>query len=258
VVKIIKTPRFIKQLNRDANLYIGLPTGYEESPDKRYPVIYFHDGHNLFFSEDAYVGETWGVAAAMQTHGLPPCIVVALSCATKANHRIEEYNVFDSRFPTHPTWVARGRGMDYLHYIFEVLKPEIDQLYRTKSTAENTYMIGSSMGGVISLEAGLLFPEYVQNIAGLSNAFYASTKQILQLINTKPLKLKKLYLDTGDQEAGLEIASVYIASNLAVKEALEKKNSSTQFQFQMIKGGQHNETAWRKRLPKILKFLLTN
>lgn len=254
MVKIIKEPRFIETLNRDANLYIGLPNHYQ--PDKAYPVIYFHDGHNLFFKEDAYAGEIWDVASACHAKGLPEVIVVALSCATKGNHRIQEYNVFPSRFPTHPTWSAPGRGMDYLQYMLFELKPEIDQRFSTLKGPEHTAMIGSSMGGVISLEAGMLYPEIVGKVAGLSNAFYASTNEIIQLIQKKPLLLSKLYLDTGDQEAGLEIAQVYMQSNLAVKAAIEAKKANTKFEFNIIPGGEHNETAWRRRLPKILQFLL--
>jgi hypothetical protein len=95
----------------------------------------------------------------------------------------------------------------------------------------------------------------VGNVAGLSNAFYASTKQIIQLIEQKPLMLKKLYLDTGDQEAGLEIATAYMQSNRAVNEAILLKKSKTVTRFEIIPGGQHNESAWRLRLPAILKFL---
>jgi predicted alpha/beta superfamily hydrolase len=253
---IIKESIYIPVLKRDADLYIGLPKSYSAESDHRYPVFYFHDGHNMFYAQDAYAGETWGLQEAFQTQGLPPCIIVALSCAKKGNQRIEEYNVFDSRFPTHPTWIAHGRGMDYLHYLFDELKPMIDQRFQTLPQAKDTYMVGSSMGGVISLEAGLLFPEKVANIAGLSNAFYTSPKEITQLIETKPMRLNKLYLDTGDQEAGLEIAQAYLSSNEMVRDAVKKKAASTLFQYQLIKGGQHHETAWRKRLPKILRFLL--
>jgi predicted alpha/beta superfamily hydrolase len=255
-MKVIKEPRFIDRLGREGNLYIGLPDDYDRS-QTTYPVVFFHDGHNLFYKQDSYAGETWGVQHAFATPGLPPCIVVSLSCAMKGNQRLEEYNIFDSRFPTHPTWFANGRGMDYLHYLFLDLKPEIDRRFRTKPNPEDTYMIGSSMGGVISLEAGLLFPEYVLNVAGLSNAFYASTKPIIQLVGQKPLLLKKLYLDTGDRETGLEIADVYLGSNHAVKEAIEKKKAATNFLFKIIPGGEHNELAWRRRLPDVLKFLLT-
>jgi enterochelin esterase-like enzyme len=136
------------------------------------------------------------------------------------------------------------------------LKKEIDERFSTRKGPEHTYMIGSSMGGVISLEAGLLYPEVIGNVAGLSNAFYASTEQILKLIHQKPLKLKKLYLDTGDKEAGLEIAEIYMKSNHAVKDAIVSKKSKTKFEFKVIPGGQHNEAAWRSRLPKILKFLM--
>ncbi len=253
VVKILKEPRYIDALKRDANLYIGLPDRYDSK--KQYPVVYFHDGHNLFYQQDSYAGEIWDVPQALRAKGLPDCIVVALSCATKGNQRISEYNVFDSRFPSHPTWIAHGKGMDYLQYLFYELKPEIDRRFSTLTGPEHTYMLGSSMGGVISLQAGLLFPEIVGNIAGLSNAFYASTKQIIQLIEQKPLLLKKLYLDTGDQEAGLEIATAYMQSNRAVNEAIQLKKAKTITRFEIIPGGQHNESAWRVRLPAILKFL---
>lgn len=253
-MKILKEARYIDVLNREGNLYIGLPDGYDEN--QRYPVVYFHDGHNLFYKADSYAGEIWDVPQALRTKGLPACIVVALSCATKGNARLQEYNIFDTRFPSHPTWIAHGRGMDYLNYLLFDLKKEIDERFSTLSGPEHTYMLGSSMGGVISLEAGLLFPEIVGNVGGLSNAFYASTKQILQLIEQKPLMLNKLYLDTGDAEEGLEIASMYMKTNLAVKDAIIRKKSKTQFRFEMIKGGQHNESAWRKRLPDILKFLM--
>ncbi|MEY3431351.1 MAG: hypothetical protein RIS53_249 [Bacillota bacterium] len=253
-MKILKENRYIESLKRDGNLYIALPDGYDDK--QRYPVIYFHDGHNLFYKQDAYAGEIWDVVSALKTKGLPKAIVVALSCAMRGNQRLEEYNIFDTRFPSHPTWVAHGRGMDYLQYLLFDLKKEIDERFSTLKGPEHTYMIGSSMGGVISLEAGLLYPEVIGNVAGLSNAFYASTEQILKLIAQKPLKLKKLYLDTGDKEAGLEIAEIYMKSNHAVKDAIISKKSKTKFEFKVIPGGQHNEAAWRSRLPKILKFLM--
>lgn len=253
-MKILKESRYIESLKRDGNLYIALPDDYDDQ--QSYPVIYFHDGHNLFYKQDSYAGEIWDVVSALKTKGLPKAIVVALSCAMRGNQRLEEYNIFDTRFPSHPTWVAHGRGMDYLQYLLFDLKEEIDHRFATLKGPEHTYMIGSSMGGVISLEAGLLYPDVIGNVAGLSNAFYASTDEILKLIHQKPLKLKKLYLDTGDKEAGLEIAEIYMKSNHAVKEAIVKKKSKTKFEFKVIPRGQHNESAWRSRLPKILKFLM--
>jgi predicted alpha/beta superfamily hydrolase len=253
-VKILKETRYIETLKREGNLYVALPKDY--NPNHRYPVVYFHDGHNLFFKQDSYAGEIWDVVSAMQTKGLPKAIVVAVSCAMRGNQRLEEYNIFDTRFPSHPTWIAHGRGMDYLQYLLFDLKKEIDERFSTLKGPEDTYMLGSSMGGVISLEAGLLYPDVVGNVAGLSNAFYASTEQIIKLIGQKPLKLKKLYLDTGDKEEGLEVSDIYMKSNHAVKEAILRKGSKTKFQFQIIPGGEHNEAAWRSRLPKILKFLM--
>ena len=255
-MKILRTIRYIKTLRREAILYIGLPEEYDSQTTKHYPVMYFHDGHNLFFKEDSYAGEIWDVAQAMRNPNIPPAIIVSLSCAQKGNQRIEEYNVFTSRFPTHPTWYAEGRGLEYLHYLFNELKPEIDSQYRTLKDADNTYMIGSSMGGVIALEAALLFPDKVKNIAGLSNAFYASTSEILKLIGDTNVQLNKVYLDTGDEEAGLEIAEVYLSSNQTIFQALKTKYPKLNVRFSIIRGGKHNEKAWKSRLPSVLRFLL--
>jgi predicted alpha/beta superfamily hydrolase len=254
-MKVIRSIRYIDTLKREAVLYVGLPQDYE-TQKKHYPVIYFHDGHNLFYKEDSYAGEIWDVAQAMRNPNIPPAIVVSLSCAMKGNQRIEEYNVFTSRFPNHPTWYANGRGLEYLHYVFNELKPEIDKHYRTLKDAENTYMIGSSMGGVISLEAALLFPHVLKNIAGLSNAFYTSTAEIIKLIDDTNVNLNKVYLDTGDAEDGLEFAEVYLSSNNRVYHAIKTKYPELNLRYHIIRGGKHNELAWRRRLPQVLKFLL--
>ena len=258
MIDIIKTKRWVDRLNRDAYLYVALPRSYHEHPNRRYPVLYAHDGHNLFYPEDSYGGVTWGMQETMARDDVPEFIVVALSCAVKGNARLEEYNVFDSHFPSHPTWVARGRGHDYLSYVLGPLKDEIDGLYRTLPEREHTYMIGSSMGGVISLEAGFLYSSKVGHIAGLSNAFYASIHDFSKMIlgaSTYPLSM---YLDTGDQEEGLEVTSSYVSSNRMIAQHIHERHLNMRFQYQEIKGGTHHESSWRERLSSVLNFLFLN
>jgi predicted alpha/beta superfamily hydrolase len=253
-MKLIKKSIYLDSLSRDANLYVLLPSDYESS-NQHYPVIYFHDGQNLFLKEDSYLGETWGVEEALRMPSMPRVIVVALSSAVKGNNRLQEYNVFDSTFPSHPTWHIKGKGNLYLEYLFHSLKPMIDQTYRTRPNKEDTYMIGSSMGGVISLEAALLYPHILGHVAGLSNAFYSSLEKIEKLIKAKGLSLSSLYLDTGDSEIGLEQKHSYLDANHRIAQVIKAQHPNLNFKYDVIVGGEHNEKHWKKRLPEIIRFL---
>jgi predicted alpha/beta superfamily hydrolase len=254
---IKKNKLFIQSLNREATLYIGLPSDYQQA-SKKYPVIYFHDGQNLFFKDDSYAGEIWGVKDVFDQAGFPKAIVIALSCAQSGHDRIKEYNVFESRFPSHPHWYVEGKGHVYLSYIFHELKPMIDAQYRTLSDSKHTFMIGSSMGGVISLEAALFYSDYLGGVAGLSNAFYTSKHQIIEALKSKPLKLNRLYLDTGDDETGLEMKDTYMQSNIQIAEIIQSYHKNVNFKFLIIPGGKHHEVDWKLRLPGIIYFLLNN
>ncbi len=251
-----KEKRYIQSLQREAILYVALPEDYYTN-QKRYPVLYMHDGHNLFDVEDSYAHAIWDVIGAFKRNSmLASCIVVALSCAIEGNQRIEEYNVYPSVLPGTNEKVE-GRGKQYLTYLLSELKTEIDTKYRTLNDANHTLMMGSSMGGVITLEAFCLYPNRLGRIGCLSNAFYTALPQLKKLINRTDFSLaKKVYLDTGDEEVGLSDEEGYLSSNHAIADIIRLKTRPDQFKFLIIKGGQHNEAAWRKRLPTILKFLL--
>jgi predicted alpha/beta superfamily hydrolase len=253
-MEIIKRKTYIELLEREAYIYIVLPNDYHHSSD-RYPVLYFHDGQNLIFKEDSSMGETWDIIGALSNPLFPKAIAVGVSCAKVGNKRLQEYNIFQSTFPSHPTWHVPGIGKLYLQYLLKQFKPSIDSEFRTKPDKQNTYMLGSSMGGVISLEAAYLYPDLIGHVGGLSNAFYASMPELESLIKESPLTLSHLYLDTGDQELGLEKQQIYIDANKKIASLIQETNQTLNFKFELIEGGQHNEVAWRSRLPSILKFL---
>jgi len=255
-VTYTKETRYIQSLQREAILYIALPENYYTN-QKHYPVLYMHDGHNLFDVEDSYAHAIWDVIGAFKRNPtLAPCIVVALSCAMEGHQRLEEYNVYPSVLPGTDGKI-QGRGKQYLQYLLNELKPEIDRTYRTLNDANHTLMMGSSMGGVITLEAFCLYPHRLGRIGCVSNAFYTALPQIKKLVDRTNFSLvKKVYLDTGDEEVGLSDEEGYLSSNQVIADIIRLKTRPDQFKFSIIKGGRHNEASWRKRLPTILKFLL--
>ena len=226
-MKILKETRFIPSLGREANLYIGLPNSYETST-KRYPVLYMHDGHNLFYPEDSYSGAIWDVAGCFENHPeLKEVIIVALSCSNLDN--------------------GRGRFAEY---------SEIDGRFRTLSDPANTAIMGSSMGGVISNAAALRYPTVFGRIASLSGAYYVALDEISRLNQQADFsKIIRYYMDTGDCEEGLGSKSDYLDSHAAIFEILKTKISSDRLIARVIPGGIHHESSWKARLAEVITIL---
>jgi len=258
-MKILKETRFIPSLGREANLYIGLPNSYETST-KRYPVLYMHDGHNLFYPEDSYSGAIWDVAGCFEKHPeLKEVIIVALSCSNLDNGRgrFAEYSIVDitlgKAFGTRP---IKAKGETYLNYLVHDLKPEIDERFRTMSDPANTAIMGSSMGGVISNAAAMRYPTVFGRIASLSGAYYVALDEISHLNQQAYFsKIIRYYMDTGDCEEGLGSKSDYLDSHAAIYEILKTKISSDWLIARIIPGGIHHESSWKARLAEVITIL---
>ena len=125
-------------LDHDRHVAVWLPPGYDDDPARRYPVLYMHDGQNLFDTRLAYGGKTWGVAetvAALVDRGeIRPMIVVGA------------FNSVDRGYEYSP-WHGAPR---YARFLIEELKPRIESDYRTLTGPEHTFVMGSSMGGLLS------------------------------------------------------------------------------------------------------------
>lgn len=258
-MKILKETRHIESLGREGNLYIALPDRYDQSDD-HYPVLYMHDGHNLFYPEDSYSGAIWDVDGCFASNpDLKDVIVVALSCSNldKGRGRFAEYSLVDitlgKAFGTRP---IKAKGDLYLKYLVEDLKQEIDRRFRTLSDQANTAIMGSSMGGVISNAAAILYPEVFGRIASLSGAYYVALKEIAQLNRQADFsKIIRYYMDTGDNEAGLGSREDYLNSHAVIAEILKTKIPDDRLILRIIQGGTHHESAWKDRLAQVLRIL---
>ena len=114
----ITIPRLSGDQTRRA--YVYLPESYDEDPERRYPVMYFFDGHNVFFDEDATFGTSWGMDAYMESSD-KELILVGIECNREGNGRLEEYSPFT--FENSELGRIKGRGKQYMHWLIKELKP---------------------------------------------------------------------------------------------------------------------------------------
>lgn len=252
-----------KYLNTDMKIFIMLPKNYN-SVDRYYPVLYMHDGQNLFDEKLSYKGEIWGVCEAYEEHlDLPEVIVVGI--VTEGDFRTDvlvpfKFNWKDLGFPEYGSEDVGGRTDDYLSFITKELKPHIDHNYRSYKSPKNTAIMGSSFGGVCSLYAAITQQNYFSRFGCLSNAYYVVQNQMESIAKKADLSgVKKLYLDTGTKETSNAIdQQLYIDSNQSIYDLLKGKIDDDKIKFSIIKDAIHSEESWRERLPQIIKYLFND
>jgi enterochelin esterase-like enzyme len=165
-VKVIDSAFKIPQLDRTRRIWVYLPKSYNATKGKIYPVLYMHDGQNLFNEQTAPFGE-WGVDEALdslQQQTGKECIVVGIDNSNEK--RMNEYNPFNNEK------YGKGEGDLYVDFLVKTLKPYIDKNYRTQKDAAHTFIAGSSMGGLISLYALVKYPDVFGTAGIFSPAFW--------------------------------------------------------------------------------------
>ena len=249
-VKIIDTAFLIPQLNRIRRVWIYLPENYASS-NSRYPVLYMHDGQNVFDDATSFAGE-WGIDEYFDTTAMKLSIVVAID--NGANKRINEYCPYDFSLKTlglsGADTLNRGEGDQYVDFLAKTLKPFIDKNYRTLKDKENTFIAGSSMGGLISMYAVLKYPKVFGGAGVFSPAFWVAPR-IFDDIRSKGKKTKaKIYFYAGKQES-----ETMVPLTLKAFDAMSKISKSKMTTV-IRDDGKHNEPTWRKEFPLFYEWLL--
>ncbi|MBS2968336.1 alpha/beta hydrolase [Metabacillus sp. KIGAM252] len=241
--------------NRKRKVRMYLPDDCKTS-GKSYPVLYMHDGQNLFRDEDAGYGVSWGMADVLAEIGLE-IIVAGIDCNEERFGRFNEYGPWVS-----PGLGQRlfkldeelgGEGKEYIRFLAEEFKPMIDANYPT--IPEESIMMGSSMGGHITTYAICEYPEIFKRAASLSSAYWFNQPEMEEKIRSSDLSAaEKFYMDVGTaEETSIINAQTYIDSSIPVYEIMKRKVRDCR--FELIHDGIHHESAWRARLPKILGYL---
>lgn len=222
-------------LNRD--IYVYLPDGYEKS-STRYPVLYVHDGQNLYDPARGYMGQTWNAESSLNEliarKLMSPVIVVAID---NTSARMDEY-------------IPEKQADAYLDFIIGTVKPVVDRQLKTKSDRGHTAIMGSSLGGLVSLYAGIKHPEIFGSVAALSPSIWWNQRSILASYNQAATLPLKVYLDSGT-EGGEEPQDVRQLTQLLEQRGLNQRTLCTFIQ----NGAGHNEYFWAMRLPIVLQFL---
>jgi alpha-glucosidase len=237
-VFVMDTAFFIPQLSRKRRVWVYLPEDYAFSK-REYPVLYMHDGQNLFDAVTSSFGE-WGWDEMMDTvRPKSQCIIVGIDHGD--SKRLNEYNPYSSRF-------GDGEGDAYVDFLVQTLKPYIDKRFRTRSESINTFIAGSSMGGLISFYATLKYPEVFGSAGVFSPAFWIAPEIISKVAKSTSIK-SAFYFVCGE----LEGEQMTKDMQLIYQEV--KKKGSTKSVYRVVANGQHNERFWQKELPAFYAWL---
>lgn len=244
-------------LTSDRDVLVYLPPGYEAATRSRYPVIYFHDGQNLFDGATAYIpGKEWRVdetAQALIAAGtIEPLIIVGVYNA--GNQRVNEYTPAED-----PKYKQGGKADLYGRMLVEELKPFIDRTYRTRRGAKDTGLGGSSLGGIVSLYLGLKYPHVFGRVAVVSPSVWFANQHIVGYVAALAQKPKvRIWIDIGTKEGkNSEEAQQTVAGARLLYERLLKKGwkPGQDLSYLEAQDAEHNEAAWAARVGSILIFL---
>lgn len=246
-VKLISEEFEIPQLNKTRKVWALLPHDYDLSSES-YPVLYLQDAQNLF-NEKAEFGN-WEIdkkLAVMAEYKIGKIIVIAIEHAEK--DRIKEYNVGK-------TVLGSGQGKQYIRFVTDTLKPFVDANFRTKPQREFTGIGGSSMGGLVSIFSGLMYPEVYGKLMIFSPSLWVVPKMNINNDFDDEDQDTKIYLYAGGDESATMIEHVKQFKKKMLKS--EFASDRMKIKLSINREGKHSERYWSDEFPKAIEWLFFN
>ena len=235
------------QLSNSRTLIVYLPPSYSLNPLKRYPVLYMHDGQNLFEAATSATGVEWRVdetANSRMNQGLMDEAIIVGVYNTGSNRIFEYTPCCDADYG--------GGGADlYESFIIDTVKPYIDGAYRTLSSKANTAVMGSSLGGLVSFYIGRRHPEVFGKLGSMSGSFWWDNEALTVQVEASASKVPvKIYLDAGTNSDGL-------TQTTRMRNALVTDGyvQGSDLYYYVAQGGSHNESSWAARVYLPLQYL---
>lgn len=228
------------QLENERDIFVYLPPSYAAS-SQRYPVLYMHDGQNLFDKALSY-GDDWQVDETMEALSLEGTEAIVVGVPHMGVQRCNEYSPFGD-----------GCGDAYLAFLTDTLKPLVDGALRTLPGRAHTGIMGSSMGGLISLYAFLRRPDLFGATGALSPSLWYANRAVFDVARDTPRSPGRIYLDIGTAESPRMVADAR-----RMQQLLQRKGYSLGDDLTYVEapGARHDERAWGLRLLNALRFLL--
>jgi enterochelin esterase-like enzyme len=248
---LIKHQQFRSRfLRNQRDLIVYLPPGYDAQPDHHFPVLYLHDGQNLFDGSTSFTpGMDWAVGQTaddlIQAGAVSPLIIVGIYNAGK--ERIREYT------PTRSAKLGGGRADRYARFLLEEVRPFMREGYRVSEKPQNTGIGGSSLGGLVSLYLGLRMPEIFGKIAALSPSVWWNGRVMLRFVQAASIQpLPRIWLDVGTGEGGRTVEDVEKFRDILLVKGWRSEET---LHYERVQGAEHNEAAWAQRVGPFLRFL---
>jgi len=248
---LIKHEQFPSRFLRNRrDLIVYLPPGYDAQPGRTYPILYLHDGQNLFDGATSFIpGQDWHVGhtadATIYEGRVEPLIIVGIYNAGK--QRLGEYT------PTRAPKLGGGRANRYAKFLLEEVRPFVEREYRVAEGVERTGIGGSSLGGLVSLYLGLKMPKIFGRIAALSPSVWWNERVILRFATTaRALPHPRIWLDAGTREGGRTVEDVERFRDLLIQKGWHPERD---LHYERVEGAEHNELAWAQRVAPFLQFL---
>lgn len=247
-------PAFPSRFVAARNVEVHLPPGYDASPRARYPVLYLHDGQNVF--DAAAAGMEWQADEAaeqlIRAGEVEPFIVVAIASSPA---RRDDYTptAIEQRLEDGGVTSSGGKAPLYARFLLEELKPFIDRTYRTRPGPASAAVGGASHGGLVSLFLVLEHPEVFGQAVVMSPSAMWDDGVMLKRIAALPRQLPvRLWVDSGALER-----KVLVDAARDLRQALLARGwrEGVDLAFEEQAGGQHDEISWASRLPGALRFL---
>jgi metallo-beta-lactamase class B len=254
-VHTLATAFHMPQLGRRRRVLIYLPADYAQQPARRYPVLYLHDGQNVFDEATSFGGE-WGVDETLDQlrragQDVTGSIVVAVDNGNE--FRSDEYIPWRSTEPELQGQPHQGgQGGQYVDFLAQTLKPYVDAHYRTRPEAVHTGVAGSSLGGLISVYAALKYPKVFGQVGAFSPAFWVCNDSLKAYAKVHPAApTARFYFVCGPKESETMLPLMAQWRDELRAEGVPAANIS----FHAPADGEHREWFWRRESPAAYKFL---
>lgn len=248
-VSILSTSFYIPQLNRYRKIWLYLPPDYETS-GKKYPVLYLHDGQNLFDKMTSFSDE-WGIDETLNNlHSKGDYGAIVIGIDNGGADRIKEYT------PWVNTEFGGGQGSVYVQFIVETLKPYIDSNYRTLPEAKNTVLGGSSLGGLISIYGVCTYPNIFGKVLNFSPAYWINENDLNSYIQNQTIDLSthKIYTVAGKNESSTITSEI----NLIQDKLLNKNLPLNRSLIKIDADGTHSEAYWKREFSAAYQWLFSD